>query len=100
MKNKDDNLIVGLDIGSNKIVVVIAELDEYNNAFVLGIGRAETNGGMKGGVIINIESVVSAINQAVEDAEIQAGREINGVFVGTSGGNIETINHVPMTSPK
>ena len=92
MKTRRDDLIVGLDIGSSKVRVAISELDEYGNIFILGIGTAETKGGIRGGVIINLESVVTAINQAVEDAEIQAGREISGVFVGISGTHIDTIN--------
>jgi cell division protein FtsA len=92
LRNKNDDLIIALDIGSSKISIAVSEIDEYNNIFVLGMGNVETKGGIRGGVIINIESIVSAINQAKEDAEIQAGREISGVFVGISGTHIETIN--------
>lgn len=92
MKEKNDNLIVGLDIGSSKVSIAISELDDYGKIYVLGQGCVETKGGIRSGVIINLESVVNAINQAVEEAEIQAGREINGVFVGIAGTHIETIN--------
>lgn len=92
MAYKEDDLIVGIDIGSNKIVVSISEMDENGNITILGFGKAETKNGIKGGIVVNIDSVVNAINSAVEDAEIQAGREINGAFVGISGGNIETHN--------
>jgi cell division protein FtsA len=92
MKNIIDDLIVGIDIGSSKIVVVIAEIDGNGSISIIGVGRSETRGGIRAGVIINIDSVVTAINEAIESAEIQAGREIKNVFVGLSGGNIETIN--------
>lgn len=92
MKYKNDDLIVSLDIGSKKIVVVISEIDESNNINILGVGQAESKGGIRSGVVVNIESIVNAVNQAIEDAEIQAGREVNGVFVGISGTNIESIN--------
>lgn len=91
MDNSDD-LIVAVDIGSSKVIVVISELDEHGNISVLGVGAAETKGGLRGGVVMNIEATVNAISQAVENAEIQAGREIKGAFVGIAGGNIETIN--------
>ena len=92
MKNKNDDLIVGIDIGSSKIIVVISEIDDTGNISIIGVGKADSKNGIKGGVIINIESVVSAINEALEVAEIQAGREVKSVFVGFSAGNIETIN--------
>ncbi len=92
MKEKNLDLIVALDIGSSKVSVAISELDDYGNIYIMGVGNVETKGGIRSGVIINLESVVNAINQAVEEAEIQAGREINGVFVGIAGTHIQTIN--------
>lgn len=92
MKNITEDIIVGLDIGSTKIIITIAELDEYGNLFVSGIGEVKNKTGMRNGVVVNIESIATAINKAVEEAEIQAGREIKGVYVGVSGSNIETIN--------
>jgi cell division protein FtsA len=92
LKDKNNDLIVGLDLGSSKVSVAISEIDEYGNIYILGVGKVESKGGIRSGVIINLESAVNAINQAVEEAEIQAGREINGVFVGIAGTHIETIN--------
>jgi cell division protein FtsA len=92
MKNFYDDLIVGIDIGSSKIVVVIAEIDETGNVSILGVGKSDSRNSIRSGVIINIDSVVTAINEAVEAAEIQAGREVKKVYVGFSGSNIETIN--------
>jgi cell division protein FtsA len=92
LKEKNLDLIVALDIGSSKVSVAISELDDYGNIYIMGVGNVETKGGIRSGVIINLESVVNAINQAVEEAEIQAGREINGVFVGIAGTHIQTIN--------
>jgi cell division protein FtsA len=92
MKNIYDDLIVGIDIGSSKIVVIIAEIDELGSVSILGVGKSDTRNGIRAGVIINIDSVVTAVNEAVEQAEIQAGREIKKAYVGFSGSNIETIN--------
>ena len=52
MRNKNDDLIIALDIGSSKISIAVSEIDEYNNIFVLGMGSAETKGGIRGGIII------------------------------------------------
>lgn len=92
MRQRNDNLITTLDIGSGKVIVSISEIDEIGEITVLGIGTSEVSGGIKGGVVVNIESTINAINKAVEEAEIQAGREVKGLFVGISGGNIEAIN--------
>jgi cell division protein FtsA len=98
LKARLNDLIVGMDIGSSKIAIAIAEIDELGNLTVLGTGVSEPKGAIRGGMIINIESVAAAVSQAVEDAEIQAGREINGVILGFSGGNIETINSKGMVA--
>ncbi len=98
LKQRMSDLIAGLDIGSSKIVVSIAEIDESGSFTILGTGVAEPKGAIRGGIIINIESVAGAISQAVEDAEIQAGREINGVILGFSGCNIETNNSKGMVA--
>lgn len=92
MKQKNDPVIATLDVGSSKLVVTIAEVDELGEITVLGMGFGESAGGIRGGVVVNIESTVTALSKAIEDAEIQAGKEIKGLFIGISGGNIETIN--------
>jgi len=94
VKNKqiDESLVSVIDFGSSKIRVAIAEIDENNNMSLIGKGESESKGGIRSGVIVNIESVVGSIVEAVERAEMQAGREINGVFAGVSGGSIESFN--------
>ncbi|MBP7552474.1 MAG: cell division protein FtsA [Spirochaetes bacterium] len=92
MKYKDEDLITAIDIGSDKVAVVISEIDDTGSINIIGIGKSDSKNGIKQGVIVNIESVVSAITEAVEQAEIQAGREISSVYVGISSANIETIN--------
>ena len=92
MRYKDEDLITAIDIGSDKVVVAISEIDDTGSINVIGIGKSGSKNGIKQGVIVNIESVVSALTEAVEQAEIQAGREISSVYVGISSANIETIN--------
>lgn len=92
MKVRQDDLIVGIDVGSSKIVVAIAEYDQTSFINVLGIGEASNSGGIRNGVIINIDSVSAAIIEATEKAEMQAGREVKGAFIGISGLSIKSIN--------
>ncbi|HOV14349.1 MAG TPA: cell division protein FtsA, partial [Spirochaetota bacterium] len=92
MKVKEDDLIVGIDIGSGKIVVVVSEIDDSGNISIIGVGKSDSKGGIKNGVIVNIETVVTALVEATEQAEIQAGREIKKALIGFAASNIETIN--------
>lgn len=92
LRYKENNSIVAIDIGSSKINVAISEINELGNISVIGIGKSDTKNGMRNGIIINIESIVRAINEAVEQAEIQAGKEVSDVIIGISGNNVESIN--------
>ena len=96
MKDINDNLIAAIDIGSSKIVTIIAEVSETSNHIsILGYGCAPTQNGIKDGAIQNIEAVVSALQKSTETAEIQATYEISSipnVYVGISNTSIETIN--------
>lgn len=92
LKYKDNDLIVAIDIGSSKISVAISEINDTGDISIIGIGKGETRNGIRHGVIINIETVVKAINEAVEQAEIQAGREVTDAIIGISGNNVESLN--------
>jgi cell division protein FtsA len=86
-----ENLIVGLDIGTTKIAVIIAELQESGEPKIVGIGTSRSEG-LKRGVVINLEKTVESIAQAVEDAELMAGVKVNSVFAGIAGDHIRSIN--------
>ncbi len=91
-------LIVGLDIGTTKICVVVGEVHD-NRVDVIGIGRHPSIG-LRRGVVVNIESTVHSIRQAVEEAERMAGCEINAVYVGIAGSHIKSFNShglIPIT---
>ncbi len=92
MKPREDDLIVGIDIGSSKIVVAVSEIDDNGNINIIGVGKSDSKGGIKNGVIVNIETVVASLIAATEQAEIQAGREIKKATIGFAANNIETIN--------
>jgi cell division protein FtsA len=86
-----DDTIVGLDIGTTKISAVIGQYSENNILEVTGVGSSPTRG-LRRGIIINIESTVKSIVQAVEAAEMMSGREVDSVCTGISGAHIEGIN--------
>jgi cell division protein FtsA len=87
----DKQMIVGLDIGTSKIVALVAEIDEDDNIEIIAIGSHPSQG-LKKGVVINIDSTVNAIGKAVEEAERMAGVEIRSVFAGIAGSHIKSLN--------
>ncbi len=84
------DIIVGLDVGTTKICVVVGEVssDEIN---IIGIGTHPSTG-LKKGVVVNIEATVESIKKAVQDAELMAGCEISSVYTGIAGGHISGMN--------
>ena len=66
-KRPDKNLIVGLDIGTSKVVAIVGEVNENGDIEVVGIG-SHASRGLKKGVVVNIESTVHSIQRAVEEA--------------------------------
>ncbi|MBU5637388.1 cell division protein FtsA [Geomonas sp. Red69] len=85
-----DNLIVGLDIGTTKICAIVGNVTE-DGIDIVGIGTSPSKG-LRKGVVINIESTVSAIKKAIEEAELMAGCEIKSVYAGIAGGHIKGFN--------
>lgn len=83
-------LIVGLDIGTTKICAVVGEVHE-GRVDIIGIGR-HPSVGLRRGVVVNIESTVESIRQAVEEAERMAGCDIGTVYVGIAGSHIKGFN--------
>ena len=91
MTKDNRNLIVGLDIGTSKVVAVVAELMPDGRLEVIGMGNHESRG-LKKGVVVNIESTVSAIQRALEEAELMAGVRIQRVYTGIAGSHIKSFN--------
>jgi len=85
------NLIVGLDIGTSKIVAIVAELLPEGGFEIIGLGTHPSRG-LKKGVVANIETTVNAIQRALEEAELMADCKINEVFTGIAGSHIKGIN--------
>ena len=86
-----ERIVVGLDIGTTKVCTVIAKINEQQELEILGVGNAPSRG-LRKGVVINIENTAASISQALEKAEIQAGMEVKGAYIGISGAHIEGIN--------
>ena len=88
---EDKRMIVGLDIGTSKVVAVVGEIDSDGTIDIVGIGSHPSKG-LKKGVVVNIESTVNAIQRAVEEAELMAGCQIHSVYVGIAGSHIRSMN--------
>ncbi len=87
----DKNRIVGLDIGTSKVVALVGELDADGNLEIIGIGSHKSSG-LKKGVVVNIESTVQSIQRAIEEAELMAGCQIHSVYAGIAGSHIRSLN--------
>ncbi|UJP04597.1 MAG: cell division protein FtsA [Nitrosomonas sp.] len=85
------NLIVGLDIGTSKIVAIVAEVVPESGFEIIGLGSHPSRG-LKKGVVANIETTVNAIQRALEEAELMADCKIHEVFTGIAGSHIKGFN--------
>ena len=90
-KKGDENLVVGLDIGTSKVLAIVGEVTATGEVEVIGVGHHPSRG-MKKGVVVNIESTVQSIQRAVEEAELMAGCQIKSVYAGIAGSHIRSIN--------
>ncbi len=86
------NIAVGLDIGTTKIVAMIGKKNEYGKLEILGIGKSKSLG-VKRGVVDNITQTIQSIQQAVDEAEENSGYKIKDVVVGIAGQHIRSIQH-------
>jgi cell division protein FtsA len=93
------NLIVGLDIGTSKAVALVAELREDGALEILGMGSHESKG-LKKGVVVNIEATVTAVQRALEEAELMADCRIASAYVGIAGSHIKSFNSTGMVAIK
>ena len=88
---QDKRMIVGLDIGTSKVVAIVGELGPDGDIEVVGIGSNPSKG-MKKGVVVNIESTLQSIQRAVEEAELMAGCQIHSVYAGIAGSHVRSLN--------
>lgn len=87
----NSNLIVGIDIGTSKVLAIVGEIDENGAIEIIGVGHHPARG-LRKGVVANIESTVQSIQRAVEEAELMAGCQIYSVYAGIAGAHINSFN--------
>jgi len=85
------NMIVGLDIGTSKVVSIVGEVNAEGGLNIVGIGRHKSRG-LKKGTVVNIESTVQSIQRAIEEAELMAGCQIHSVYAGIAGSHVRSMN--------
>lgn len=90
-KKIEKNIITALDIGTSKVVALVAEITEDGNINIIGIGRHPSRG-LKRGVVVDIEATVNSIGRAVQEAELMAGTEVRTVYTGIAGSHIRSLN--------
>lgn len=87
----ENRMIVGLDIGTSKVVAIVGALSSDGELEIVGIGSHKSSG-LKKGVVVNIESTVHSIQRAIEEAELMAGCQIDSVYAGIAGSHISSLN--------
>jgi cell division protein FtsA len=91
MSNANRNrIIVGLDIGTSKVVAIVGEINPEGRLEIIGLGSHGSKG-LKKGVVVNIESTVQSIQRAIEEAELMAGCQIQSVYAGIAGSHIRSM---------
>lgn len=90
-KKPNKDLMVGIDIGTSKVVAIVGEVTNDNKLNIVGVGSHPSQG-LKRGVVVNIESTVQSIQRAVEEAELMAGCQIYSALTGIAGSHIRSIN--------
>ena len=90
-QSNEGRMIVGLDIGTSKVVAIVGEVSIEGELSVVGIGSHKSIG-LKKGVVVNIDSTVQSIQRAVEEAELMAGCQIHSVYAGIAGSHVRSLN--------
>jgi cell division protein FtsA len=99
MVKDNKNLIVGLDIGTSKIVAIVAEVTPEKRLNIIGLG-AQPSRGLKKGVVVNIEATMGSIQRVLEEAELMADCAITEVYTAIGGGHIRSLNSSGMVAIK
>ena len=89
---ENENISVGLDIGTTKIVAMVGRKNEFDKVEILGIGKSKSLG-VHRGVVNNITQTIQSIQQAVEEAKINSGHKVEKVVVGIAGQHIRSLQH-------
>ncbi|MGF1642616.1 MAG: cell division protein FtsA [Thiotrichales bacterium] len=98
-KQQQNEMIVGLDIGTSKVVAIVGEINPEGEVEIIGLGSHPSRG-LKKGVVVNIESTVESIKRAVEEAELMADCQVHSVYAGIAGNHIRSLNSHGMVAIK
>jgi hypothetical protein len=99
MSRDSKDLIVGLDIGTSKIVALVAEVTPEGRLNVIGMGSQESKG-LKKGVVVNIEETVATISRVLQEVELMADCKVRDVYTGIAGSHIRSFNSNGMVAIK
>ncbi|MBI4742136.1 MAG: cell division protein FtsA [Betaproteobacteria bacterium] len=99
MSRDSKDLIVGLDIGTSKIVALVAEITPEGRFNVIGIGSQESRG-LRKGVVVNIEETVATISRVLQEVELMADCKVKDVYTGIAGSHIKSFNSNGMVAIK
>src|SRR5438552_3600369 len=99
MVREAKNLIVGLDVGTSKIVAIVAEVTPEAALNIVGLGTQPSRG-LKKGVVVNIEATMGSIQRVLEEAELMADCRISEVYTGVAGSHIRSLNSSGMVAIK
>ncbi|MCL4361592.1 cell division protein FtsA [Candidatus Dependentiae bacterium] len=98
-KNLSNDLLVAIDVGTTKICVLVAQVNAHNELEILAIGKNPSHG-LEKGVIVNVSQAVESIKEAVCEAELMIGRQLESAYVGISGSHIQAFNSQGMVPVK
>ena len=90
-KSRNSNMIVGLDIGTSKVVCIVGKYDDEKKLEIIALG-AYPSSGLKKGVVVNIDATTDAISKAVDQAQSMIEEKIKSVYVGIAGKHIKSLN--------
>ena len=99
MSRDNKDLVVGLDIGTSKIVALVAELDQEGRLNLVGMGSQDSRG-LKKGVVVNIEETVRTISRVIQEVELMADCKVKDVYTGIAGSHIKSFNSNGMVAIK
>ncbi|MDR2165067.1 MAG: cell division protein FtsA [Zoogloeaceae bacterium] len=99
MSKENKDLIVGLDIGTSKVVALVAEITAEGNLNVIGMGSQESRG-LKKGVVVNIDETVGTISRVIQEVELMADCKVRNVYTGIAGSHIKSFNSDGMVAIK
>ncbi|MDR0576298.1 MAG: cell division protein FtsA [Candidatus Accumulibacter sp.] len=99
MSKENKEIIVGLDVGTTKVVALVAEVSPDDRLDIIGMGSRDSRG-LKKGVVVNIEDTVATISRVIQEVELMADCQVRTVYTGIAGSHIRSFNSNGMVAIK